>query len=281
MTLQQNIFSVFCDGAYAHHQQKQHKGKNMKNWVTAAMAALMTIAISPVNAQSSMPQMGAAESWGCQMNEGKSAEDLMEVVDDWNDWADDNELNAYSAWILNPIFKADSDFVREAGWFGFTPNFTEMGKGLHAWMTKGQKLNARFNDVWTCGWHSESATMLVRPPASNPSSAIVSFSDCSLKDGATPADLMAAAAKWNTYLDEQEVMAAIAYHFPGHGNPTDMDADMKVSVWRPSLETYGRDADIYVNGGGLQANNAIFGDIMSCDSPRMYAATLIRSGQSE
>ena len=23
----------------------------------------------------------------------------------------------------------------------------------------------------------------------------------------------------NAYLDEQEVMVAIAYHFPGHGNP--------------------------------------------------------------
>jgi hypothetical protein len=56
---------------------------------------------------------------------------------------------------------------------------------------------------------------------------------------------------------------------------------MKVSIWRPSLESYGRDADLYVNGGGLQANDAIFGEVMSCDSARMYAATLIRSGQGE
>ena len=36
-----------------------------------------------------------------------------------------------------------------------------MGKGKHAWVTKGQKMNERFNEVWTCGWHSEAATMLV------------------------------------------------------------------------------------------------------------------------
>ena len=92
---------------------------------------------------------------------------------------------------------------------------------------------------------------------------------------------MAAAAKWNAYLDENEATAAIAYHFPGHGNPTDMAADMKMSIWRPSLASYGRDADLYVNGGGLQASQAIFGEVMSCDSSRMYNAKLVRSGAQE
>ena len=48
---------------------------------------------------------------------------------------------------------------------------------------------------------------------------MVTFSDCKLNEGVTPPDLMAAAAKWNAYLDRNEVTAAIAYHFPGHGNP--------------------------------------------------------------
>lgn len=267
--------------AMLEKQQTYYGGSHMKYWNALLPAALLALAINPSQAQDAMPPLGSVENWGCQMNEGKSASDLMKVVDDWNEWADDNELDAYTAWIMNPIFKSDADFVREAGWFGYSPNFTEAGKGLQAWMTNGKKLNERFNDVWTCSWHSEFATMLVRPPADGPSSAIVSFSDCSLNEGVTPADLMAATAKWNAYLDEQEVMNAIAYHFPGHGNPADMTADMKVSIWRPSLESYGRDADLYVNGGGLQANDAIFGEVMSCDSARMYAATLIRGGQAQ
>ena len=72
-------------------------------------------------------------------------------------------------------------------------------------MTKGQKMNERLNEVRTCGWHSEAATMLVRPPTEGPSSAVVSFSDCTLNEGVAPADMMAATAKWNAYLDEQEV----------------------------------------------------------------------------
>ena len=56
---------------------------------------------------------------------------------------------------------------------------------------------------------------------------------------------------------------------------------MKVSIWRPNLQSYGRDADLFVNGGGLQASQAIFGDVMSCDSARMFNATLVRSGAPE
>ena len=44
-----------------------------------------------------------------------------------------NGLDAYTAWVLNPTFKANADFVREAGWFGNAPNFTEMGEGMYAW----------------------------------------------------------------------------------------------------------------------------------------------------
>ena len=32
---------------------------------------------------------------------------------------------------------------------------------------------------------------------------------------------------------------------------------------------------------GRQIDDAIFGEIMSCDSPRMYAATLVRAGQAQ
>ena len=169
----------------------------MKYWVNTVLSLLVVMAMSPAQAQQDMPQLGAIESWGCQMNEGKSVSDLMKVVDDWNEWSDANGLDAYTAWVLNPIFKANADFAREAGWFGYAPNFTEMGSVMQTWMSKGQELNARFNQVWTCGWHSEAATMLVRPPADGPSSAVVSFSDCTLNEGATPADLMAATAKWN------------------------------------------------------------------------------------
>ena len=253
----------------------------MKQQVIAFIAAASLSLSALTQAQGEMPTLGSVEGWGCNMNDGQSMNDLMKVVDDWNEWSDDQGISTYTAWVLNPIFNANADFVGDSIWFGYSPSFTEMGKTLQTWATEGRKLNERFNEVWSCSSHSEYATLLVRPPSEGPSSAVVSFSDCTLNEGVTPPDLMAAAAKWNAYLDQSDVTAAIAYHFPGHGNPQDMTADMKVSIWRPNLESYGRDADLYVNGGGLQASQAIFGDVMSCDSSRMYSATLVRSGAPE
>ena len=148
------------------------------------------MAISPAHAQQDMPKLDAIESWGRQMNESKSWSDLMQVVEDWNYLSGENGLGAYTAWVLNPIFKANAAYVREAGSLGYAPNFTEMGKGMHARTTKGQEMNERFNEVWTCGWHSEAATMLVHPPTDSPSSALVSASDCPLNEGVAPADMM-------------------------------------------------------------------------------------------
>ena len=59
----------------------------MKYWATTLLSLLIMMAMSPAHAQQDMPQLGAIESWGCQMNEGKSMSDLMEVVEDWNDWS--------------------------------------------------------------------------------------------------------------------------------------------------------------------------------------------------
>ncbi len=253
----------------------------MKRNPTILVSTLCFLLTAIAHVQAQMPSLGSVEAWTCTMNEGQSMSDLMEVVEDWNDWSDDNEMDSYSAWVLTPIFNADTDFVDSGIWFGYAPSFTEMGKILQTWATKGGELNDRFNDVWTCSSHSEFATLLVRPPTDGPTSAVASFSDCKLSEGSSTSDLLAAAAKWNSYLDENASTVAIAYHFPGHGNPVDMTTDLKISMWRPNLESYGRDADLYVNGGGFQASSAIFGDIMTCDSGRMYNASLVRAGQTQ
>ena len=157
-----------------------------------------------------MPTLGSVEGWGCKMNDGQSMKDLMKVVDDWNEWSDDQGISTYTAWVLNPIFSANADFVGgDSIWFGYSPSFTEMGKTLQTWAIEGRKLNERFNEVWSCSSNSEYATLLVRPLSDGPSSAVVSFSDCTLNEGVISPDLTAAAARWNAYLDQSEVTAAI------------------------------------------------------------------------
>ncbi|MDG2061446.1 MAG: hypothetical protein P8J93_06505 [SAR86 cluster bacterium] len=43
------------------------------------------------------------------------------------------------------------------------------------------------------------------------------------------------------------------------------------------MTTYGESTEKAVNGGGLQAQGAIYGEIVSCGSTRMYADKRVRS----
>ena len=102
----------------------------MKQQVITFIAAAGLSLSALTQAQGEMPTLGSVEGWGCNMNDGQSMSDLMKVVDDWNEWSDDQGISTYTAWVLNPIFNANADFVGDSIWFGYSPNFTEMGKAL-------------------------------------------------------------------------------------------------------------------------------------------------------
>ena len=225
----------------------------------------------------SAQSQSAMEAYLCTLNDGKSMQDLMEVVEDWNEWSDKKDITSYTAWVLNPIFVSGADLNRQALWLGHAPSFAEMSSTMGTWYSSGGELLEDFNEVWTCNSHFEMTAMMVRPPAGEPSgSPVASFYDCSLNDGKGPQDLMAATQAWNQHLDDNNIQEAMVYHFPAHGHPQDATYDMKTSVWRADLASYGNSADHFVNGGGQQAAAATLGDAISCDSPRMYQATLIR-----
>lgn len=223
----------------------------------------------------------AMEAYLCTLNDGKSMTDLMEVVEDWNEWSDEKGITSYTAWVLNPIFMSNADLNRQALWMGVAPSFKELSSTMGTWYSSGGELLEDFNEVWTCNTHMEMTAMMVRPPSGEPSgSPVASFYDCTLNDGKGPADLMEATSKWNGHLDENGIQEAMVYHFPAHGHPQDASYDMKASVWRADLASYGNSADHFVNGGGQQAAAASLGQAISCDSPRMYQATLVRRAKN-
>ena len=42
------------------------------------------------------------------------------------------------------------------------------------------------------------------------------------------------------------------------------------------MSEWGEGSDTFVNGGGLQTQTAIYGNIVSCDSARMYQSQNVR-----
>ncbi len=224
------------------------------------------------------PVWGGTELYACMMNEGKGMGDLMDVVDEWNAWSDERDIDNYYAWVLNPIYAWDADFERTAFWFGHAPSLADMGEVAHVWLTQGSELNSKFNETWTCNAHLEFASMIVRGGGGEASSGYASFRDCSFHEGMGITDLMEATARYNAHQDANEVQSVTVYHLPGHGNPQDKTYDMKISQWVSDMAVYGANAEKYVNDGGWKAYGETVGKVVSCDSPRMYSATLVRSG---
>ena len=45
----------------------------------------------------SAQSQSAMEAYLCTLNDGKSMQDLMEVVEDWNEWSDKKDITSYTA----------------------------------------------------------------------------------------------------------------------------------------------------------------------------------------
>ena len=64
------------------------------------------------------------EMFVCEYTEGNGPEELADVIAEWNDWADDRDLNNYSAWTLAPYYagpEQEFDFL----WVGGASSATE------------------------------------------------------------------------------------------------------------------------------------------------------------
>ena len=71
----------------------------MKQQVMTFIAAASLSLSALTQAQGEMPTLGSVEGWGCNMNDGQSMNDLMKVVDDWNEWSDDQGISTYLSLI--------------------------------------------------------------------------------------------------------------------------------------------------------------------------------------
>ena len=78
---------------------------NLKIVMCSAVAGALLTAV-PVHAQVSADGMGKVvpvEIYACKYNEGKTEADLNAVIERWNAWADEDDMDDYAAWLLTPF----------------------------------------------------------------------------------------------------------------------------------------------------------------------------------
>ena len=86
------------------------------------------------------------EIYTCKYADGMGPTDLDAVIEKWNAWSDEQEVNDYTAWILTPFYASpEQDF--DVIWMGVTETGNAMGAAQDMWLATGSELKAMFDRV--------------------------------------------------------------------------------------------------------------------------------------
>ena len=222
-----------------------------------------------------LPDYSAMESFQCKFKDGKGMDDVVRVSDEWNKWIQEsgNVSVQYNGWHIVPVLQNQKDFDFTHGWLGFTDNYEDLGTIQDEWLANGSKMQTKFDRVEDCSIHSFYYVYQVRAPKDPFTKGFMTVSGCNLSDEATNEDFFAADEKWNAYLDENNYSNSVLMRWaPGSGTGVDYPYDfLSVSVV-PTFKDWGQNVDKLVTGGGAY-QGSLYGNLGTCDTPRVYRVT--------
>lgn len=218
------------------------------------------------------------EVYTCSYNEGMGPADLDAVIAKWNDWADNQGMNDYSAWTLTPFYGSpEQEF--DVIWMGVTKTGQGMGAIQDTWLANGGKLQVEFDSVLPCDSHSMFAAVQFKDPPEreDPSSIIIAFRDCTINDGKSfSADVAPAMAAWSEFRSGHGSTAGMWAFFPVLGGGGE-EYDYKAVTSHANYAEKGADFDNYDSDKARE----IFSGLGDCDSARVYNATNRRLAASD
>lgn len=227
------------------------------------------------------PESGPVELFACEFMDGMALKDLNKVNERFNKWADKNDM-AYAAWVLFPQFRSsgiEMDFL----WVGSWGDGVSMGSGLDAWMNEVKQdgqLVQDYADVMDCSaGHVLMSSVEINAPEGPPVDGNVWLSQCSLADGKTGMDALAAHGKVAAALGGMGISSSSWAFFPALGLP-DADYDYLQVVAHKNYAHLGANYDKYYMEGGVQKAQAILGEVAQCKSPNLFDAVTVRSPKS-
>lgn len=250
----------------------------MKKTLLTSLAASLLVftGTNVVYAQDGSINVVPIEMYTCSYNDQKGPADLDKVIDKWNAWADKAGIDDYAAWTLTPYyFGPDQEF--DVIWLGAAKDAVGLGKAQDAYHAEQVGLHADFDEVLTCDAHSNFASIAYKlaPKDKTPSDGVLTFSDCTMKEGASFSDLGAAMQEWSDYLSEAGSPTPIWHWWPAYGGGGE-EFDFKWLQAYENLAALGADYDRYGNGGGYMVRGRLLGHLIDCDSSRAYFVKSLR-----
>jgi len=252
---------------------------SMRSLTAVGAATTATLVFGSAVAQQQPQQpAGTVEIFACNFNNGQDMDDLLAAARRFNAWADQNGANDYTALILTPYAFSD-EITFDALWLGAWPSGTAMGMGETKWLATGGQVQTAFDNVVECGSHAFYAGAVLHQPAGPaPEDGVVLFTNCSLINGRTPAEAIAARREWSDYMVGRGDDGFSGVMFPLAGESPDADYTYKAIHGFASVEQLGKSVDLYTTGG-VQRQNQILGRVVDCDSPRLYLSHRVRQAQ--
>lgn len=252
----------------------------MRKTLTAVLSALaillMGSGIAFAQDEAEEPNLMPVETFTCDFKDGKGMGDLQAVNDAWNDFMDEKGVDYYYAAIITPYYFGERAF--DIGWLGAWTDGRKMGAGTDMWLTEGGALNEQYFAVLDCKSHSNFVSMNVKrgPQDEDESdtSFVMSFSNCSMKEGKTFDDYMEAQQAWNTYQDEHGFSESAWVMFPIFGE-TDDSYDFKAIGTNDDHTSFGSDYQL-MSEGHWRKSSELFDGVVDCDIARLYNATTVR-----
>ena len=235
---------------------------------SCCLASVGLLAQADNHSQSTNP----VELFTCSYKGNNDRNDLDRVIAKYNKWADKHD-QTYTAWVLTPNF-VNANVTMDLGWIGAWEDGNAMGAGLDTWHENG--LQSEFDKVISCDTHIAAASLNIKAPSAPSGDGVVSFSNCSVGEDATPESLVGAHTAISEYMGGKGSSAGVWLFFPNWGSGK-MDFDYYRVISHENYTEAGKSNEIYNNGGGWMKAMELFDGITECDGGRVYSADLVRS----
>ena len=241
------------------------KGQIMKKIISLLCA--LAFSASSI-ADHHIPDYAALETFSCNFMPGKDRDDLLAWAAKWDESATEIFSAPYTGMLNTPFLMNPTDQQHDIYWVGVSPDFTALGAVQDDYNAKAGNLQSALQRVVDCDSHAMWAVTTVRQNANSslPSNGVATFSACTLAEGKTMEDMLAADAKMNAFLDKINQESAIWRWWPVSGLESTSEADFFEVTGNNSLKQKGAMMDNFVTNGGLIAQAAIYGDLLQCDA---------------
>ncbi len=230
----------------------------------------------PTSAQNN--SASPVEAFYCDLREGHDLKDLMEVAEDLDEWADDQDAS-YSAWVLTPQFTSGPvpDFI----WLGSWSDYANMGAGMDEWMEDDDDLGEAFNEVSDCSSaHVLASSVEVRAEGGPPGDGLVMFSRCNIDEDSNGMEAIEAHRGVSAMMAGKGAKGSSWVFFPALGGG-DLDYDYLSVLHFDNWTDYGNGLQHWVNGGGRQEGAKIMDGVSVCgENPAtVWNVRLVRNGE--